>query len=159
MTVRKTCLKGGHTAMVVLYQLATCPRCGALYAKTDEARAAAQAAAARAGRRKQALLQLVAVGAVVLAGATWFAKSYLEHQALRAAVEDVVRHGAVISDGGAAAARRAVLGEARIRAERLKYRITIAASKRPNRSPGPTARHSCAPWPPSARAAMHCSRR
>ncbi|HEY0887055.1 MAG TPA: hypothetical protein VGE20_17310 [Ramlibacter sp.] len=130
MTVRKTCLKCGHTASVVLYGLATCPRCGALYAKTDEAHAAAQAAAGRAAGSKLALLQLVAVALLVLAGATWFATSYLERQELRAAVEDVVRHGAVISDGDAAAARRAALGEARIRAERLKYRVTITASSR-----------------------------
>lgn len=130
MTVRKTCLKCGHTASVVLYGLATCPRCGALYAKTDEAHAEAQAAAGRAERRKLALLQLVAVAGLVLAGATWFAKSYLERQELRAAVDDVVRHGALISDGEAAAARRAALGEARILAERLKYRVTITASRR-----------------------------
>lgn len=130
MTVRKTCLKCGHTASVVLYGLATCPRCGALYAKTDEAHAAAQAAAGRAERRKLALLQLPAAAVLVLAGATWFAKSYLERQELRAAVDDVVRHGAVISDGNAAAARRAALGEARILAERLKYRVTITASRR-----------------------------
>lgn len=130
MTVRKTCLKCGHTASVVLYGLATCPRCGALYAKTDEAHAAAQAAAGRAERRKLALLQLVAVAVLVLAGATWFAKSYVERRELRAAVDEVVRHGAVISDGDAAAAHRAALGEARIRAERLKYRVTISASRR-----------------------------
>lgn len=130
MTVRKTCLKCGHTASVVLYGLATCPRCGALYVKTDEAHAAAQAAAGRAGRRKLVLLQLVAVALLVLAGATWFAKSYLERQELRAAVDDVVRHGAIIADGDAAAARRAALGEARILAERLKYRVTITASRR-----------------------------
>lgn len=129
MKVRKTCLKCGHTATVVLYDLATCPRCAALYAKTDEARAAAQAAADRAARRKLALLQLVAIAALVLAGGAWFAKSSVEREDLRTAVEDIVRWGAVISDGQAAAAQRAALGEDRIRAERMKYRVTITASR------------------------------
>lgn len=130
MTVRKTCLKCGHTASVVLYGLATCPRCGALYAKTDEAHAAAQAAAGRAARNKVALLQLAAVSLLLLAGAAWFAKSYLERRELAVAVGDIFRHGALIADADAAAAARAALGEARIRAERLKYRVTITASPR-----------------------------
>lgn len=130
MKVRKTCLKCGHAASVVLYDLATCPRCGALYAKTDEAQAAAQAAAGRAARKKLALLQLVGFAVLVLAGATWFVRSTVEREELRVAVEDIVRWGAVISDGQAAAAQRAALGEERIRAERLKYRVTITASGR-----------------------------
>lgn len=129
MTVRKTCARCGHTASVVLYGLATCPRCGALYAKTDEAQAAAQAAAGRAARTKVALLQVVTVAVVVLGGATWFATSYLERQELRAAVEDIVRWGAVMADDQAAAAQRAALGDERIAAERLKYRVTVSAAR------------------------------
>ena len=129
MTVRKTCAKCGHTARVVLYALATCPRCGALYAKTDEAQAAAQAAARRAGRRKLALLELAAVAVVVVTGAAWLARAYVERQELRVAVDDIVRWGAVMADGDAAAAQRAALGPERIRAERLKYRVTVTASR------------------------------
>lgn len=129
MTVRKTCARCGHTASVVLYGLATCPRCGALYAKTEEAQAAAQAAAGRAARKKVALLQVVTVAVVVLGGATWFATSYLERQELRAAVDDIVRWGAVMADDQAAAAQRAALGDERIAAERLKYRVTVSAAR------------------------------
>lgn len=129
MNVRKTCLKCGHTGSVVLYDLATCPRCGALYAKTDEVHAAAQAAASRAGRKKLALLELAGVAVLVLAGATWFAKSYLDRKELRVAVDDIVRWGEVMSDAQAAAAQRAALGDERIRAARLKYRVTLIASR------------------------------
>lgn len=126
MKVRKTCLKCGQASTVVLYDLATCPRCGALYAKTDEAQA--QAAAGRIQRQKLALLKLAGVAVLVLAGATWWAKSYFERQQLRVAVEDIVRWGEVMADDAAAAARRTALGDERIRAERLKYRVTLIAS-------------------------------
>lgn len=135
MKVRKTCLKCGHAATVVLYPLATCPGCGALYAKTDEAHAAAQAAAGRAGRRRLVLLELAAAALLAVAGAAWWAKAYFERRELRAAVDDVVRWGALMADGEAAAAQRAALGPERIRAERLKYRVTLTASP----SGGPAA--------------------
>lgn len=128
MNVKKTCRKCGHTASVVLYDLASCPRCGALYAKADEAHAQAQAAAGRSGRNKLALLQLAGVAVLVLAGATWWARSHFERRELRAAVDDIVRCGVQLSDGEAAAAQRAALGDERIRAERLKYRVTLIAS-------------------------------
>lgn len=129
MKVRKTCVKCGHAATVVLYGLASCPRCGALYAKTDGAHAAAQAAAGRAGGRKLALLELAAAAVMLVAGAAWLARSYFERQALGTAVDDIVRWGAVMADAEAAAAQRNALGPERIRAARLKYRVTLTGSR------------------------------